>query len=335
MSGRSAQTTSEVHAAIWQVLTDGLPAVVTSHIRLDGDGVGSALALWHAVRARGGEAYAFFEPPMPTMFSFLSGVDQSLADPSLLPPAYNLVVIDCGSLDRVGEAAGRLTGRVRTVNIDHHDSNACFGDLNHVDPAASSCGEMVYRLLKAGGVPLSREMADCLFTAIVTDTGQFSHQDTTPDALRVCAECVQAGAQPHELVKRLFMLPSPAQVKLRHLALGTLRFHGEGRVATMTVTLDMFRQTGLGPVDTEGFAEVPTSIQGVEASALLKQMPGCGYIKVSMRSRESVDVCEVAKAFGGGGHKQAAGCEIRGELESVREIIAARLQHHLRCAGGK
>jgi phosphoesterase RecJ-like protein len=326
----SGQRSEEVHRAIWHVLADGLPAVVTSHVRVDGDGVGSALALWHGLRTRGLEAHQFFEPPMPSMFSFLKGLDQCLTDPAQLPKAYNLVVIDCGCFERIGESARQLTGRMRTVNIDHHDSNACFGDINHVDPGASSCGEMIYDLLAAGGVPLSREIADCLFTAIVTDTGQFSHQDTTPEALRICAECVRAGARPHELVRQLFMSPSPAQVKLRHLALGTLRFHDEGRVATMAITQEMYRQTGIGPVDTEGFAEVAVSIQGVVASALLKEMPGCGYIKVSLRSRESLDVCRVAKVFGGGGHVQAAGCEIRGALEDVREMVADQLQLQLR-----
>jgi len=330
MPNASGQESAKVHGAIWNALGDGLPAVVTSHVRPDGDGLGSALALWHGLKTRGLEAFHFSEPPMPSMFSFLNGLDQCLADPAQLPKAYNLVVIDCGCFERIGDSAGQLTGRTRTVNIDHHNGNSCFGDINHVDPAASSCGEMIYGLLTAGGVPLSREIADCLFTAIVTDTGQFSHQDTTPEALRICAECVRAGARPHELVRRLFMSPSPAQVKLRHLALGTLRFHDEGRIATMAITREMYRQTGLGPVDTEGFAEVPISIQGVAASALLKEMPGSGYIKVSLRSRELVDVCRVAKTFGGGGHVQAAGCEIQGALEDVRAMVAEQLQFHLR-----
>jgi phosphoesterase RecJ-like protein len=318
-----------MHEAIWGLLTDGLPAVVTSHARLDGDAVGSAVALWHGLRDRGVDAYQVFEPPTPSMFHFLEGLVDDGADLARLPGSYNLVVIDCGALERVGELADKLTGRTRTVNIDHHDSNAFFGDVNYVDPAASSCGEMVYGILKAGQVPLTAAIAECLFTAIVTDTGQFSHQDTTPAALNICAECMQAGAEPHELIRRLFMSPSPAQVKLRHLALGTLRFYGGARIATMDITEGMFRQTGLGPIDTEGFAEVPVTIQGVQASALLKEMPGCGYIKVSLRSREAVDVCAVARSFGGGGHVHAAGCELEGTLEEAREAVAERLQEQL------
>lgn len=327
------QTNEAVHAAIWEVLTDGLPAVLTAHMRLDGDAVGSALALWHALRLRGVEAYAFFEPPTPPMFDFLQGMESRCSDVAQLPPAYNLVVLDCGSLERVGDQAGQLTGRARTVNIDHHDSNAFFGDVNYVSPDASSCGEMVHGLLAGSGVPVTPAIAECIFTAIVTDTGQFSHQDTTPEALDICAECMRAGARPHDVVQRVFLSPSQDQVRLRQMSLGTLEFHDEGRIATMVITGEMFRQTKLGPIDTEGFAEAAIAIQGVEASALLKEMPGCGYIKVSMRSRDSVDVCAVARLFGGGGHVHAAGCEIADSLENVRHTIAEQLEKHLHAAG--
>lgn len=329
MTDEAASEIRDMHQAIWGVLTDGLPVVLTAHARLDGDAVGSVLALWHGLRDRGVAAHQFFQPPTPVMFHFLPGMEHRREDPAQLPKSYNLVVIDCGTFDRVGEAADRLTGRVRTVNIDHHDGNAFFGDINYVVPSASSCGEMIRDLLAAGGVSLSGPIADCLFTAIVTDTGQFSHQDTTPQALHVCAECVGAGARPHELVRKLFLSPSPAQVKLRHLALGTLRFYNEGRIATMEITEDMFLRTALGPLDTEGFAEVPVTIQGVCASALFKEMPDCDYIKVSMRGREEVDVRQVACLFGGGGHRYAAGCEIHDSLANARAAVVRELAQHL------
>ena len=328
------QDIGELHAAIWSALTDGQPVVVTSHERLDGDAVGASLALWHGLRHRGVEACTFFQPPTPPTFHFLSGMDQRQSDVAALPSSHNLAVIDCGALYRVGEQAERLSRAACTVNIDHHDSNALFGDLNYVNPAASSCGEMMHGLLAAGGVPLTREIAECLFSAIVTDTGRFSHEGTTAEALAVCAQCVRAGARPHELVERLFASPSPAQVRLRHLALGTLEFHDQGRVATMVITAEMFRGTGLGPIDTEGFSDIPIAIQGVQASALLKEIPDCGYIKVSMRSRDCVDVCAVARAFGGGGHRHAAGCDIADSVANVRRLIAEQLARHLDGAAG-
>ncbi len=317
------------YMSVWAALTNGPPVLVTSHERLDGDGIGSALALWHALLHAGVESHPVFQPPTPSMFDFLPGVQRNCAGTDRIPDAYSLVVVDCGSFSRVGRVAEELTGRARLINIDHHDSNTMFGDLNCVDSSASSCGEMVWRLLEAAETPLTAEIAQCIFTAIVSDTGQFAHQDTTPRAFRVCASCVEAGARPHTLIRKLFMSPSPDQVRLRHLALGTLQFHCGGAVATMEVTEEMFARTNLAPVDTEGFAEIPIAIQGVRASALLKEMPSCDFVKVSMRSGEPVDVCAVARAFGGGGHKHAAGCEIAHTLTEARDAVVRELARQI------
>ncbi len=330
MSVDTSTSTHETFRAIWEALTDGLPAVITSHVRLDGDGVGCALALRLALIGKGVEATVALDPPVPTMFGFLPGMDEVRSGPDGLPERYNLVVIDCGSLERTGELAPALGGRARTVNIDHHGSNAVFGDLNYVVPNASSCGEILHGLLAAGGVPLSLPIAECLLTAVVSDTGQFSHQDTTPAAYEVAGQCVEAGARPHVVVRNLFCPPTPAQMRLRAMAMGTLSFHCDQQVSTMEVTDEMFSATGLAPIDTEGFAEIAIGIQGLEAAALLKEMPDCDYIKVSMRSREYVDVAAVAGVFGGGGHKHAAGCEIYDTLEAARNAIVAELDRRVR-----
>jgi phosphoesterase RecJ-like protein len=307
--------------------------VVTAHIRPDGDSIGAVLALWHGLRSVGVEAYAFLEDPPPPMFAFLPGAGGTLDDADRLPGAFSLVVLDCGLLDRVGEHRGRLLGRGPTVNIDHHDANAMFADLNYVDPEASSCGEMLFPLLADGGVPFTADIAECLYTAIVTDTGQFSHGDTTPEALRISAECMQMGVDPEAVAYRLFYAESAERFRLRQMAMSTLELHGGGRIATLCVTEEMFRQTGLGPVDTEGFADLPIRIDGVRASALLKEMPGQDYIKVSMRSRDSVDVFAVAKVFDGGGHTNAAGCEIPDDLVGVRRRVADELLLQLKRQG--
>ncbi len=320
---------SHTHNRVWEALTGGPDVVITSHVRLDGDGVGSALALWHALQGRGLNTHLAFQPPTPSMFDFLPGIDTNLESVERCPEDSVLAVIDCGNFGRVGEVAESLNGRALMVNIDHHDSNTLFGDVNYVDSSASSCGEMMWRLFGTVAQELTPEIAECLFTAVLSDTGQFSHQDTTAEAFAVCADCVAAGVRPHLLVRKLFLSPSPDQVRLRQLALGTLRLHAEGRVATMRVTLEMFQQTGLGPVDTEGFSEIPISIRGVGASALLKEMPGCDYIKVSLRSRDEVDVCEVADVFGGGGHTHAAGCEMEGSLQDVEQKVVAELMSRL------
>jgi len=322
-------TEPATHQAILEVLENGAAALVTSHVRLDGDGVGSALALVHALRARGVAAAPVFQPPTPPIFDFLPGLEENAATTGDFPEEFNLVVLDCGNYRRVGEVGERLQRRERLINIDHHESNTLFGDLNYVDPSASSCAEMVRRLMDTWQMELTPQIAECLFTGVVSDTGQFSHQGTTSAAFSICAECVEAGVRPHMVIRRLFLLPSPAQVRLRQLAMGTLQFHCGGRAATMRITEQMFRETELGPIDTEGFAEIAISIKGVEASALLKEMPGCDYTKVSMRSREKVDVCEVARLFGGGGHTHAAGCEIDDTLENAESLLVEELCRRL------
>jgi len=268
------------------------------------------------------------------MFDFLPGMDESGDSAEALPDEYHLVVVDCGHLGRIGPIGQELTGAIDTTNIDHHDTNTGFGDLNYVDPGASSCGEMIRRLLRSAGQPLTLEIAECLFTAVVHDTGRFSHQDTSPEAFTVCGECVAAGVRGDELMQNIFLSPTPAQVRLQQRAMATLRFHAEGRIATMAVTERMFQETGLRPVDTEGFADIPISIRGVQASALLKEMPDCGYIKVSMRSKGEMDVCAVAGEFDGGGHTHAAGCEISKPLNEVRRAIVEAMHNRLRAPTG-
>jgi phosphoesterase RecJ-like protein len=322
-------TGDAVHAALWDLLTDGLPAVLTSHVRLDGDGIGSTLALSRALALNGVDARTVLDLPVPAMFAFLPGVEAIEGSVEGLPDYYNMVVVDCGSIDRAAAVARRPQGRARIANLDHHDSNTFFGDVNYVDARASSCGEMVHALLEWAGVPLDRQMADCLFTAIVTDTGRFSHRNTTPEALRACGACVGAGARPDLLVRRLFACPSPAQTRLKQMALATLCFHLRGRVATMRISTEMLSAAGLQPADTEGFSDIPIDIQGVEASALLKQAPDVDYIKVSMRSTDTADVGAVARAFGGGGHRHAAGFEFRGTLDEAEEIVLSALKRSL------
>jgi len=316
---------------IWQSLTDGAPVVLTSHERLDGDGLGSALALWHALRDYKVPCYQVYEPPLPAVFGFLPGVEEARQDCGDLPERFILVVVDCTSLSRTGAIAQELSGKGKVINIDHHLTNEFFGDLNLVRHTASSCGELAYGILEQAGVPISPQIAECLYAAILTDTGRFSFHNTTAEALRICGELVRAGADPATLSEKIYSSPSAAQVMLQGMVMETLRLAEGGKVAIMKITEEMFRRTGVGPVDTQGFADLPACIKGVQVGVLLKEMPGCDFIKVSLRSRDQVDVCEVARHFAGGGHVHAAGCEVKSSIEqtekAVLEVIRSQLPH--------
>lgn len=324
---------------IWEVLTDGTPVVVTSHVRLDGDGIGAALALWHGLRSEGVPAHFRLEPPIPSVFDFLPGLGERLRSFDTLPSRFHLVVVDCGSLTRIGALADYADRAADIVNIDHHRTREDFGDHHFVREKVSSSGELVYRVLEAAGVEITPEIAVPLYVAILTDTGSFSYGNTTRSAFEICARLVEAGASPWRIAERIFYSPPARVVRLKGMAIGTLRLEHDGRIATCQITRETFERTGTRPVDTQGFADIPISVEGVEASALLKELSpehDPHYVKVSLRSRasvDSVDVSEVAESFGGGGHRHAAGCELEGPLETARERVVETLRRRLEAAG--
>lgn len=328
-----ANSVDELLRSVWQALTEGPPVILASHRHPDGDAVGATLALWHALRDRGVEAQTVLEPPSPPALRFLPGMERCcIEEPVALAPRYILAVVDCGSFERLGAWTAPPEGCLRVINVDHHRDNDLFGDLILVDPEASSSGELIHRLLKSAGAPLTPAIATCLYAAVAMDTGWFAYENTTPGALEACAECVAAGARPVELSEWLNTSLTRAEFDLHRLAAATLELHCGGRAASLVVTAQMFDSTGLGPTNTEGLADIPLTIQGVMAGALLKELPQDGYIKVSLRSRAPVDVGAVAGCFGGGGHARAAGCEIADSLANARAAVVERLCAALRPA---
>jgi len=318
-----------LHQRIWHVLTSGPPVVITCHARADGDAAGSVLALCLALRDAGVDATAVLDPPVLPALDCLPGMETVNWNAEGLPDAFTLVVLDCGEFDRIGDISEALGGHGRIVNIDHHVSNVRFGDIDWVEAAASSTGEMLYLLLRSVGATLTREIAECLFAAVGTDTGMFAFENTTPAAHELAADCLRLGVRTHELAERLLVSESLAQFRLRTLVAATLELHADGQLALLHTTREMFRQTGLGPVDTNGLARIPMSIQGVEAGALLKEVPDGEYIKLSMRSRAPFDVCRIAQQFGGGGHARAAGCEMPMALDDARTEVLAAMRREL------
>ncbi|MFW5923390.1 MAG: DHH family phosphoesterase [Planctomycetota bacterium] len=335
-TARQDDSCRSIHRAIWDTLTDGTPVVVTSHERLDGDGLGSALALWHGLRNEEYETVLRVPPPVPEVFDYLPGVEERLRDLAHLPSRFHLVVIDCGSLARTGKLAEYANRADTIINIDHHGTHSQFGQLNLIRESASSSGELLYEVLEHAGVPITREIAGCLYTAILTDTGRFSYSNTNQAAFDICARLVHEGADAPRISERIYYSPPARVVRLKGLTISSLQLEDNGRIATCQITRETFRNTGTRPVDTQGFADIPISVAGVESSALFKELPpeyNPEYIKVSLRSRPSIDsvnVCAVAESFGGGGHRHAAGCELEGPLEEARKRVVDLLSQHLK-----
>jgi len=300
--------------------------LLTSHVNPDGDAIGSELGLARALSALGKTARIWNRDAAPALYAPLPGSARIVVGeepPAGFPDAFDAaIVLECPSLDRTGLA--EPLGALPLVNIDHHLGNQHYGEINWVDPMAPAVGVMVHELASALGVRIEPDAADCLYLALVTDTGGFRFGNATPRAFEAAGRLVAAGASVERVSHWLYeSQPEPA-IRLLGELLSTLERHGDGRVATVVLPLAAFERSGAGPGDSEGLIDVPRSIAGVEAVALLREL-SAGEWKLSLRSRGGVDVEAVARARGGGGHKNAAGCRAQGELGEIREGIAAEL----------
>ena len=293
--------------------------LLTSHANPDGDAIGSELGLARVLEASGRRAAIWNLHPTPGLYRELPGaaaIHAGEQPPPGFPSAYDLVVaLECPTLDRTG-LAPRLAG-LDIVNIDHHLGNDGYGVASWVDPAAPAVGVLVAELARALGAPLDEDAASCLLLALVSDTGGFRFSNATPAAFRAAAVLVEAGARVERVSQWVYESQPEAAVRLLAELLATLERHAGGRIAIVHLTAEMFGRAGAGAGDSEGLIDVPRSIAGVEAVALFRETAP-GAWKVSLRSRGRVDVESIARANGGGGHHNAAGCRFEGSLEAAR-----------------
>lgn len=305
---------------------------VLSHVSPEADCIGAALGCTLALKEQGKAAVAYNADPLPRTLRFLPGA-ADLVQADRLPASLDcVVVVDTSDPERAG---GLLTGvGAPVLNVDHHKTNVRFGTLNWVAPEASSAGEMVFHLLRALRHPISPPVAINLYAAILTDTGSFHYSNTTPEALRVAATLVEAGAVPAEITASLYDQRDAGELRLLSRCLGTLALSRDGRVAWMEVTAADLADVGLAPDALEGFINYPRSIAGVDVALLFKALSGDG-VRVSLRSRGRADVAAVAATFGGGGHHNAAGCQVSGDLAAARRAVLAAVERELGRVGGE
>ena len=302
---------------ITEVIRSSSRFLITSHVRLDGDAIGSELALYLMLRDMGKEASVYNRDTLPQMYRFLPGSDAIVNSMDAGDVFDAVFILDCSEIDRVGEEAPRVSAIRNIINIDHHISNGSFGDLSLLDPAASSTGEIVYRLMRELGVNITKDMAINLYTAILTDTGAFRYSNTGQKTFRVASDLVANGADPWWISQRIYENNPVQKMKLLAKALDTMAFFWDRRIAVIHVTKKMLEEAEALWEYTEGFVEFPRSIEGVEVAAFISEI-GDRLFKVSLRSRGSMDVEKIAGVFGGGGHHSAAACRITGDLESVK-----------------
>ncbi|HEY4562742.1 MAG TPA: bifunctional oligoribonuclease/PAP phosphatase NrnA [Thermoanaerobaculia bacterium] len=300
--------------------------LLTSHINPDGDAIGSELGLARLLRGLGKGAVVWNRDNTPTVYRPLPGSERihiGEEPPAGFPDVFDaIIVLECPSPDRTG-LEQHLSARP-VINIDHHLGNQCYGAVNWVDSAAPAVGEMVFRLAQGLKVPLEPEVASCLYLTLVTDTGGFRFSNATAAAFEAAASLVREGAHPEQVAQWLYESQPLAVVKLAGEMLQSLQTHDGGRIATGRLTREMFERAGAKPGDSEGLIDQLRSIAGVDAVALIRELPEGGH-KVSLRSRGEVDVEKIARHHGGGGHRNAAGFTMAGDGEEVRREVAAEL----------
>ncbi|MDT8441309.1 MAG: DHH family phosphoesterase [Desulfuromonadales bacterium] len=311
---------------IVRAIESGSTFLVASHESPDGDAIGSTLALTLALRAMGKNAVAFNRDGVPVEFRFLPACEslQTRIEPER---RFDVgFVLDAGELGRAGDWI-RESCRC-LINIDHHPHSENFGDIYAVDDAASATGVLIYRLLTAMKRPVTSDIAACIYTAILSDTGSFRYSNADPEAFAVAGTMVASGVDPWSIASGLYESQEEQRLRLLALALPTLRIAPSAAYASIAVTLDMYDQADALPVHTDRFVNYPRSIRGVEVAIFFRQL-GDNSFKVGFRSKGTVDVGALAREMGGGGHHNAAGATVSGTLAEVESWVFARLDQLL------
>ncbi|MDO8586246.1 MAG: bifunctional oligoribonuclease/PAP phosphatase NrnA [Armatimonadota bacterium] len=292
--------------------------LVACHVRPDGDTLGSALALANALRQLGKDTVVVSADGVPEIYSFLPDGEDILKETS--ERAFDVaIVIDCDGIDRVGPALDAVKSARKVISIDHHTNSPPFGDIGLYNTEAAASGEIVLDLIDRLGVTLDERMAICLMTALVSDTGAFRFPNVTPRTFLFAAGLTAAGASASHIARLVYENRSLASARLMGIALAGLKVDKGGDLVWSVLSREDFEKTGAADADTEGVINHIMAVKGARVGLLFREAPD-GPAIVSLRSRDSIDVSKVARAFGGGGHAAAAGCIISASLPEAERM---------------
>ncbi len=317
--------------AIVERLRAGQRFVIASHVRPDGDAIGSQLAMALALRALGKQVRIINEDAAPPPLQAFPGVPGIEVAREVTETFDAAIIMECGDLARTGV---RGLDRSLVINIDHHPGNTMYGGINWLDLSAAACGEMVLTLVDDLGVPLSREIATHVYIAILTDTGSFHFSNITPRTFDIARRCVEAGVEPPLVARQIFDSNNVGRLKLFGAVLSGMELDDTGRLAIVCVDRAMKEKTGGTYDDTEGLVNLPLTVKEIQAVVFFKEIGDRDY-RISMRSKGEVDTNAVAKEYGGGGHKNASGCSARGSYAELKELFKRKLSEAIRDAEAK
>ena len=294
---------------------------VLSHVRPDGDALGSQLAMALSLEQSGKDVTVWNEDGLLKNYSFLPG-GEKLVRPPARPEEFDVAIaLDTATQKRLGTAGDAVKSAKIWINIDHHPSNPGYGDLVCVDHTAPATGQILFELLNAEQLPIDRAIAENLYVAISTDTGSFQYSNTTSRTFEIASELVRVGVDVGRVSQQLYQSYPRRRIELLRALLGTMRFDAGGKVASFGLSLHTAAELGAQPEDNEGLIDHLRAIEGVIVAAFFEELPD-GKVRVSLRSKsEAADVCAICQKFGGGGHTLAAGARIRGTLVDVEKRV--------------
>ena len=299
--------------------------VILTHESPDGDAISSSLSVMHALAQFGKNADVVI-PEHAKDFDFLPGADQILNNGK--EEQYDLAIsVDCTDLKRLAGGKEFFETAKKTVEIDHHSVNAMFADYNYVDPVSPSCCQVLIAMFEYYGVEITKEIANCILTGMITDTGGFQWGGVTPETFEFAAELIRKGAKIKEICRKALRNKTKAHCKLERLVYDRLEFYENDKIAISYITIEDNQNTGAKLGDEEGLTEMLRDIEGVEVAVLLKEKEGKNGYKASLRSHETINVSEICLLLGGGGHPGAAGCFIPGTLEQAKTKILDAIKH--------
>lgn len=317
--------------AIGEVIAANHSFILLSHVRPDGDAIGSQLALAHSLVAMGKSVRVINEDGLPDGLAFLSGSEMVESPPAEPIEAGVVIALDTGNQPRLGARALHAASHATVfVNIDHHVSNPGYGDVAWVDASCPATGEMVYQLLVQLGMPMPVATLEAIYTAVSTDTGSFQFPATTARTYRMAADLIERGLEIGPLNHSIYHDYPFRRIELTRALLATLERSADGAVAHWQLDAATRERLELTPDDSEGLIDLIRAIRGVQVAVFFEELPNDGRIRVSMRSKSAdVNVCEIAQEFGGGGHVLAAGIRMAGPLEAAKALVLAAISARL------
>ena len=312
------------NASIWRLFLKSNSIVLTTHVRPDGDGLASELALYHMLSSMGKKVDIINQDKTPEMYKWLPGADRIVTledgEPAPAERVDMAVLLDCSSRERIGKVQEYIQGAKLIISLDHHEDSECFRDTCLVDTDASSIGELLYFLIPDIHSRLTREIATCIYASIMTDTGSFAYSNTTPRVFEVVSNLLEFGVQADSVFRKTYYNKRINHFRLLAKALSLLRTDDSKRIAYVLLPASVYRRTGAVEEDNEGILEVLRGMSGIELIIMLRQIEG-NRVKGSLRSLGSVNCNHLAKLFGGGGHPKASGFVVTGDVRKIGRSV--------------